>query len=356
MHSFVRNLITEWRRLELPVENATVVVAVSGGADSVSLLLGLNELKKASKLDLRIVAAHLNHQLRGVESDVDEQFVKHLTTELGIGLDLHREKIKADGNLEQNAREARYKFLAEAARNLDAFAVLTGHTMNDQAETFLLNLVRGSGPEGLSGMSVTRELGTETQGRGDAGKKGEEKVSASLRLTVSPSPLLPFSSSPLLLIRPLLNWAKRIDTEGYCHELGIEYRYDTMNDDTAFKRVQIRKILLPLLEDMNPNIVETLVNTASLMPRPNKLSADAPKHAELSLADLKTLSKADLYEMLRSWLRQHRGNTRALQLKHIQAIERLVFSDKSGKTAELPGGRVTKSGGKLVYEENKVEN
>ena len=106
VHKFVRNLITEWRRLELPIAGETVIVAVSGGADSVSLLLGLNELKKASKLNLKIVAAHLNHQLRGVESDVDEQFVKHLTTELGIGLDLHREHILHDGNLEQNARDA----------------------------------------------------------------------------------------------------------------------------------------------------------------------------------------------------------------------------------------------------------
>ena len=68
MHKFVRGLITEWRRLELPIAGETVIVAVSGGADSVSLLLGLNELKKASKLNLKIVAAHLNHQLRGVES------------------------------------------------------------------------------------------------------------------------------------------------------------------------------------------------------------------------------------------------------------------------------------------------
>lgn len=345
MHQFVRNLITEWRRLELPVENATVIVAVSGGADSVSLLLGLNALKKASKLNINIVAAHLNHQLRGVESDVDEQFVKHLTTELGIGLDLHREKIKTDGNLEQNARDARYKFLAESAKNLNAFAVLTGHTMNDQAETFLLNLIRGSGPEGLSGMSVIRPLEEEKGRRGD-GDIDREK----------PSPFLPFSSSPLLLIRPLLTWAKRVDTEGYCHELGIEYRYDTMNEDTAFKRVQIRKILLPLLEDMNPKIVETLAQTAALMQNHTAEENQLPSLDELTLSELKTLSKPELYKTLRSWLRQHRGTTRALQMKHIQAIERLVFSDKSGKTAELPGGKVVKTGGKLSYKENKVEN
>lgn len=348
MHSFVRNLITEWRRLELPVENATVVVAVSGGADSVSLLLGMNELRKAEKLNLKIVAAHLNHQLRGVESDVDEQFVKHLTTELGIGLDLHREKIAADGNLEQNARNARYEFLTEAARNVNAFAVLTGHTLNDQAETFLMNLIRGSGPEGLSGMRVVRSLVEESRSR-----EVEEND------TKTKSPLLPYSSTPLLLIRPLLNWAKRGDTEAFCHELGIEYRYDTMNEDTAFKRVQIRKILLPLLEDMNPKIVETLANTASLMQglvESTDSSTATAIEADLSLSDLKSLSKPELYKMLRSWLGQHRGNTRRLQLKHIQAIERLVFSEKSGKTAELPGGNVVKSGGKLMYKENKVEN
>src|SRR5439155_12029950 len=113
-------------------------------ADSVGLLLALNELKKASKLDLRIVAAHLNHQLRGNESDADEEFVRHLTTELGIELAVHRAHVPPEGNLEQNARDARYEFLTETAMSLNAFAVLTAHTVNDQAETFLMNLLRGS--------------------------------------------------------------------------------------------------------------------------------------------------------------------------------------------------------------------
>ena len=82
MHSFVRNLITEWRRLELPVENATVVIGVSGGADSVSLLLAMRELVQTQKLDLRLVAAHFNHGLRAFESNADERFVKMLTAEL----------------------------------------------------------------------------------------------------------------------------------------------------------------------------------------------------------------------------------------------------------------------------------
>ena len=340
MQGFVRNLITEWRRLELPFAGETVIVAVSGGADSVSLLLGLNELKKSSKLNLSIVAAHFNHQLRGAESDADEEFVRHLTTELGIGLDLHREHIPNEGNLEQNARNARYKFLAGAARNLNAFAVLTGHTVNDQAETFLMNLIRGSGPGGLAGMRTVRSFEFRVPGSESAASNSE----------------LGTRDSELLLIRPLLSWAKRIDTEAFCRDLGVEYRYDTMNDDTAFKRVQIRKILLPLLEDMNPKIVETLANTASLMQNLTVEGNHLPPTDELVLGEIKLLPKTELYDAIRTWLRQHRGNTRRLQLKHIQAVERLVFSEKSGRTIELPGGSVTKTGGKLLYKENKVEN
>lgn len=183
-------------------------------------------------------------------------------------------------------------------------------------------------------MSVIRELENET----------------------TKSPLLPFSSSPLLLIRPLLSWARHERTEQYCHDNHIEYRYDTMNDDTAFKRVQIRKILLPLLEDMNPKIVETLASTALLMQNLPAERNHLPQTDELILGEMKLMQKPQLYDAIRSWLRTRRGNTRRLQLKHIQAIERLIFSEKSGRTVELPGGKVVKSQGKILYVENMVEN
>ena len=321
MHKFVRNLITEWRRLKLPLTGETVVVAVSGGADSVSLLLGVHDLVIRKKLDLRVVAAHFNHKLRGDESDADEQYVRELCVRLGIELAIGHGSLPADGNLEQNARDARYAFLAGIATKLEAFAVVTGHTVNDQAETFLLNLIRGSGTDGLSGMRPVRE----------------------------------FAGSPAMLVRPLLKWATRSGTEGFCHDLGVKYRYDTMNEDTAFKRVRIRKILMPLLEDMNPNIIETLANTAGLIQQLPSMrpTLDAER---IELKELVNMSQNDLYVTIREWLRSNRGTTRSLQLKHIQAIERLIHSGKSGKTAELPGGaRVVKSGGKLTYEENRVE-
>ena len=326
MHKFVRNLITEWRRLELPTAGETVVVAVSGGADSVSLLLAMNELAKRKKLGHRIVAAHFNHNLRGAESDGDEEYVRHLMTKLGIELAVGHGHISSDGNLEQNARDARYDFLTRTVENLGAFAVATGHTVNDQAETFLMNLIRGSGTDGLSGMKPIRNLNAE---------------------------------SAFILVRPLLSWAKRIDTEGFCHDCGIEYRYDTMNEDTAFKRVRIRQILLPLLEDFNPKIVETLAQTAGLIrdATGQQTQADTPLGSYLLVKDLKQLEKPELYQTIRAWLGKRRGNTRSLQLKHIEAVARLILSEKSGKTAELPdGGKIIKSAGKLVYEENKVEN
>ncbi len=324
MHGFVRSLITEWRQLELPVTGTTVVLGVSGGADSVSLLMGLYELRQREKHDLRIVAAHFNHCLRGAESDADEEYVRRLTSEHGIELAVGRGNIEIAGNLEQNARRARYGFLAKTAENVHAAAILTGHTVNDQAETFLMNLIRGSGIDGLAGIRPVRQMSE--------------------------------IGSSLLLLRPLLRWAKRGDTEQYCRDLGIDYRYDTMNEDTAFKRVRIRKILLPLLTDFNPKIIDTLAGTAQLMQHAadgNSFAGDEILPDKLDLKHLKTLEKSELYNTLRAWLTQKRGTARQLQLKHIQAIERLVFSEKSGRKVELPGGgAVVRSGGKLAFDAN----
>lgn len=321
MNDFVRKLITEWRRLQLPVADAAAVVAVSGGADSVSLLVALDELRKLGKLDLRLAAAHFNHQLRGDESESDEAFVRELCVERKIELAVGRSRLRPSANIEQTARVERYEFLRTTAENVDAFAVLTAHTIDDQAETFLLNLIRGSGPTGLSGMRPARALGT----------------------------------TGLQLVRPMLSWARRADTESYCRELGVAYRSDTMNEDESFTRVRIRKILIPVLRDFNPRIVERLAQTADLIrqqagPTP-EVTADA-----LKLADLDRLSDGELRELLRAWLAVNRGDLRQIELKHIDAIRRLINSRKSGKTVELPGGDVVeKRDGTLIFGKNLVE-
>jgi tRNA(Ile)-lysidine synthase len=342
MHDFVRNLLTEWRKLDLPFADAAFVAAVSGGADSVSLLIALYELRKLKKLNLRFVIAHYNHDLRGEESEKDEQFVKNLAGEFGFELVLGRGKISHEGNLEQNARIARYEFLGQTAENLHARGVLTAHTLNDQAETFLINLIRGSGLEGLSGMKAVRSLKSQVP----SPESEESKIQN--------------PKSKILLVRPLLNWAKREDTENFCRLSEIEFRCDTMNEDLAFRRVRVRKVLLPLLEDFNPKIVETLAKTANLLREESELLDAATRGhgdaeilnegVEIRLRDLKELSKPNLYRVLREWLKTNRGDLRGLDTKHIEAIESLIFSRKSGKTLELPNKEtIVKQDGNLLF-------
>lgn len=333
----------------MPFADETVIAAVSGGADSLSLLLALDDLRARKKLDLRFVAAHFNHKLRGRESDADEEFVKHIAAERNFELAIGHGPIEREGNLEQNARNARYAFLTETAANLQARYVLTAHTVNDQAETFLLNLIRGSGFDGLSAIPPVRELESEREkkGEGDPGSR---------------TPFLPFSLSPLL-IRPLLRWAKREDTENFCRESGVEFRYDTMNEDMSFKRVRVRKMLIPMLKEFNPKIIETLAQTAELLrngseaPGGDEAEHSKPFPDEMPIKDLMQLEPDVLRETLRSWLKVRRGNLRSIGIKHIKAIEDLIYSQKSGRIVELPGNfSVVKRQGKLnVEDENGLE-
>jgi len=359
MDKFLLNLITEWRRLGLPFEHDTVVVGVSGGADSLSLLISLDELRKKRKLELRIVAAHFNHRLRGESSDADEEFVRSIALDRRLELTIGHQAPEKTGNVEQNARRARYKFLKNTAENAKAGWVLTAHTMNDQAETFLLNLLRGSGIGGLSGMRPVRDLESSGGERTDS-----DAISAAEDSQPGDPPDLPFT--PAMLARPLLRWARRADTENYVRSFGLEYRYDTMNDDMSFKRVRVRKMLLPLMKEFNPKIVETLARTAEIMqqhtdvlegPRAEKDDKGLLPSAEvLPIRDLRSLEPAKLPELLRSWLKARRGGLRSITSRHIDAIARLVQSKKSGNSVELPGsGRVRRRAGKLLYENIKVD-
>ena len=343
MDNFTRQLITEWRNLELPFEKETVIIAVSGGADSVSLALGLNELKKRNKLNLRLVLAHFNHKLRGRESDEDEVFVKNLAEKLDFELVLGSGEISKNENLEQSARNARYDFLSVTAENLRAFAIVTAHTLNDQAETFIMNLIRGSGLEGLGAIKKIRSLNPEDQSEDQNAK------------------------TKIFLIRPLLSWAKRIDTENFCRLNNIDFRYDSMNEDLAFKRIRVRKVLLPMLKDFNPKIIETLAQTALLLQEDfqslehfrsqNRKEFETEINSEISLKTLKKLPDAERIDLIRQWLKNKRGDLRLLDAKHFEAIERLIFSRKSGRTVELPNKDfVVKSNGKLYFKQKDFEN
>lgn len=302
MDKFVRNLLTEWRRLGLGFEGSAVLVAVSGGADSIALAAALSDLVRRGKIRREFRLAHFDHRLRA-GSESETELVAGLAGRFGFGFEGGSASggypIGRRGNLEENARRARYRFLSDAARALGDATVLTAHTMNDQAETVLFNLVRGSGPAGLAGIPALGE------------------------------------SDGITVARPLLGWARRSDTVAYCGRLGIEPLEDPMNDDVRYSRVRIRKEIIPALSRINPRVVDALCRTAGLMPVSGGPAATAAE--TLPLSEIAALGRRERLDTIRNWLVARRG-PRKLTLKHIEAVERLALSKRSGRYVELPGG------------------
>lgn len=329
LSKFARALLREWRRLHLPLQNERTIIGVSGGADSVSLLLAIGELLEARKLDLKLIVAHVDHQLRKTSGE-DARWVKRLAKDLHLESIVSTVNVKSRrGNLEQAARRARYEAFAKLAQKQRAKLVLTAHTLDDQAETILLNLLRGSGAEGLAGMETTRPL-----------KENQETV----------------------LVRPFLTWARRADTEVYCRGRNIDFRRDEMNEDETFTRVRIRRQLLPLMETFNPRFTEAIARTGELLKDDNEaLKRAAGRLLELSIHDstkqyrvrtdlLAVAPPALRRRALRLWLEGCRGHLRRLEFAHIAAVESLVLEDRGARTIELPGGAsVSRKRGLLTF-------
>ena len=198
-----------------------VLCAVSGGADSMTLLHVLFENKSVFGLNT-VSAFHLNHNLRGDEADSDEQYVRDFCGRLSIPYYSYKlTKIESAEASEDSLRQLRYHYLEEYRESIGADCIATGHTISDQAETFILNLGRGSGLKGLSGIPYKRDY----------------------------------------IIRPLLCLSRK-ETEQYCKENGIDYRIDSTNKIDLYKRNIVRHHLLPEMEEYFGNIEEKLTNTA----------------------------------------------------------------------------------------------
>jgi tRNA(Ile)-lysidine synthase len=328
-------LLAEWRRLRLPVSGETIVVAVSGGADSTALLLAIEELKSQHKLYVQVCVAHLDHRLRK-SSAKDAKWVSELAAKLGFRAVIGRGKVAEDAsanrdNLEQAARKARYAFLERTAKRVSAQYVLTAHTMDDQAETVLLRLMRGSAGNGLGGMEALRPLA---------------------------------KNSSIKLVRPIL-WARRFETEDYCRLKRTEFLSDEMNEDPAFARVRVRKQLLPLMESFNNRVVEALSRTAAQLREDGAVlfndSGALLRQAVVSnqqdettapALDVKVLANAPpalRRRALREWLSEARGSARRLEMVHLVAVEKLLEGNAGGLTVELPGG------GKVRRRRNRLE-
>lgn len=215
-------------------EDQPLVVGVSGGPDSLCLIHILNNLQRT--LGIKLHVAHLNHMLRGTESDADAEYVSRLANEMGIPATVKRRDVKSyckehKLSLEEAAREVRYNFFSEVARSLGADTVAVGHTVDDQIETILMHLVRGTGLAGLRGMQPL----------------------STMRLS---------GGSEIKVIRPLLE-VKREETGAYCAAQKLSPRSDSSNLLPNQLRNRVRSQLLPLLRKYNPDIDKALLRLAS---------------------------------------------------------------------------------------------
>ena len=196
------------------VSQAAVLIGVSGGADSVALLRGLVELRNEFTLSLHV--AHLNHKLRGAASDADAAWVEQLATSLNLPVEIG--SVTSDltherGGVEEAARNARHRFLNETAVRIDCNTIAVAHTADDQVETVLHHLFRGTGLSGLRGIPSERPL-----------------------------------SNSIRLVRPMLSIRREL-VEEYLHELGQDFRTDATNADTSLTRNWLRHELLPQLRN-----------------------------------------------------------------------------------------------------------
>ena len=286
----LNKLLKFLREQDMVQPGDTVICAVSGGADSVALLFAFYLLKE--KLGIHLEAAHFNHHLRGEESDRDEAFVKDLCDRYDIPLHLGGGEIQpGKKGLEAAARDVRYGFL----RTLSG-KIATAHTADDNAETVLMHLIRGTGLKGLGGI-------TPIHGN---------------------------------VIRPMLR-VTRQDVEAFLEEWCLNHIEDSSNETDAFLRNRIRHHVMPLLAAENPKIAENLSQMALRLRLDEEfLSQQTNSTALPPVESLKTMPKALRSRQLEAFLK--RSGVREPEDAHIAVAEALVFSDKPSAKASFPGG------------------
>ena len=278
------------RQYEMIAPGDTVVCALSGGADSVALAFGLYLLK--DKLGIQLEAAHFNHHLRGEESDRDEEFVRAFCRQYDIPLHVGSAQVEAgEKGLEAAAREARYAFLRTLPEK-----IATAHTADDNAETVLLHLIRGTGLKGLGGI-------TPVHGK---------------------------------VIRPMLS-VTRAEVEAFLDEWCLNHIEDSSNETDAFLRNRIRHHVMPLLNAENPRLAENLSAMALRLRLDEEfLSRQSNFETLPTVETLKAMHPAQRSRVLEQFLKQN--GVREPEETHIRSLEALVFSDKPSARASFPGG------------------
>jgi tRNA(Ile)-lysidine synthase len=282
-----------------------VLIALSGGPDSTGLLLALSALRR--KLGIELVAAHVNHRLRGADADADEACAAASAAELGVPF--VRAELSLGGgsaNLEARARTLRYAALRRLAAEHGCTHIATGHTRDDQAETVLMRLMRGSGGRGLGAIQPRRADG---------------------------------------VIRPLID-CRRGAVAAAVRDVGLPVRLDASNRDPRFLRTHVRERVLPLLAELNPSIAEACANLASAARAERAIItawADAQlrtlaSDGRLSLAGLQALDPTLCPIVLQRWLVGAGVPRRSLGARHLAAVLDIALGPRGRAEAHLPNG------------------
>ena len=297
------------------IENGDkIVLGLSGGPDSVCLLHILNRLKEV--LDIEVYAAHLNHEIRGMEARKDALYVSQLCESLGITFfvkSINVPQYCKDNklSLEEGARKLRYEMFFEIKEKLNANKIAIAHNMNDQAETVLMRMMRGTGLQGLKGIDYIRDD---------------------------------------IIIRPILE-IERSEIEAYCEEHKLDPRIDATNLESIYTRNKIRLELIPYMKDnFNSNIIESIVRMSNSLRNDNDfIEEEAFKkfkevafingyNLEIKLDKYRNLHKSLKSRIIRNGIKYVLGDTNFIDQKHIEEVIELEGENKIDKKIVLPRG------------------
>ena len=284
-----------------------VVVGVSGGADSVSLVFVLNEIK--ALYDLRLCAVHINHNLRGAEADADEEFVRELCEKIGVelfvfSLDVKGEARRRSMTIEEAGRALRYEKFEEVRQKTRSSKIAVAHNKNDNTETVLMHLFRGTGTKGLGGIPPVREN----------------------------------------IIRPLIETG-RSEIESYCKKNSLAYRTDSTNLEEDYTRNKVRLVLIPWLkENLNPSADTAINRTAEMLRSENefldRLSRKAYEScvSEKHIVDIErflTFDPVIRQRVVRLIFKTYVKSLKDITWEHILSVCSLA-EGKSGRSVSLP--------------------
>lgn len=290
-----------------------VLVGVSGGADSVALLIVLNMIKQ--KQALTITAAHLNHQIRGIQADREAEFVKKICGDMKIACiaqsrDVPMIKKHRGLSLQEAAREARYEFFLETADNIRASKIALGHNADDQAETLIMRLLRGASLKGLCGIPPVRDR----------------------------------------IIRPLIT-TTRDEIERFLKNLNMPYLPDQSSSEQNYLRNRVRHQLIPILKNQyNPETLSVLCRTAELLRQDHEfidreLTLWTDRHTQKQHGETYCNINHFSHEPPSMWggfimkiIEKHLGNTRKIGYRHIEEIKHLISSSNPSAFTPLPQG------------------